>query len=164
VQGEQNFPLNSGGGAACPANSKVGSGSVVVNARPSVPKLITGTMTEFNGVVDRGVPGYRRGSLVLILYIKTSVGFTTTDYFHLFTNRDGSERLVGKLAKPAKPGVQRGTFTIQKIKLSLFRSSHKKPYITNPPTCHGSWPFSLTNANYFGQPSVTAHDAVRCTK
>jgi len=43
-------------------------------------------------------------------------------------------------------------------------SSAKKPYITNPSTCHKSWLFTLTTTNYFGQPSVTAHDAVKCTK
>jgi hypothetical protein len=156
------------GGGACPASSKVGTGSVIVNARRFDPQLITGTITDFNGVDDRGYAGFRKGSPEVILYVKTSAGINTTDFFHLFRNRDGSEMLTGTATKPTKPGVQPGDITIQKLKLSLFRSSSssssKKPYITNPPTCHRSWLLSLTTTNYFGQPPVTAHDAVKCTK
>jgi hypothetical protein len=149
------------GAGVCPASSKVGAGRVVVNARPSASKLITGTITEFNGINDGGYAGFPKGSPEVILYIKS---LSTTNFFHLVKNKDGSEKLVGVSTKPSKPGVAPGSFTIQYLKLSLFRSSQKKPYFTNPPTCHGSWPFSLTTTNYFGQPSITAHDSVRCTK
>jgi hypothetical protein len=151
------------GPAACPAKSKVGSGTVVVNARPSVPTLITGTITDFNAVDDGGQGGHPKGSPEIILYIKTSVGFDTTEVLHL-VKKDGGEILTGTSTPPTKPGTQPGSFTIQKLKLRVSGSSAKKAYITNPPTCHKSWLFTLTTTNYFGQPSVTAHDAVKCTK
>jgi hypothetical protein len=151
------------GPAACPAKSKVGSGTVVVNARPSVPMLITGTITDFNAVDDGGQGGHPKGSPEIILYIKTSVGLNTTDVFHL-VKKNGSEILTGTSSPPTKPGTQPGSITIQKLKLRVSGSSAQNPYVTNPPTCHKSWLFSLTTTNYFGQPSVTAHDAVKCTK
>ncbi len=150
------------GGGACPANSKVGTGTVLVNYRPFVPKLITGTITEFNGVDDGGYAGFPKGSPEIVLYIKTSLGLNTTDYFHV-VKKGGSELLTGTSSAPAKPGVQPAYFTIQKLKLTV-RSDQNKPYFTNPPRCHKNWLFSLTTTNYFGQPSVTARDAVGCTK
>ena len=151
------------GGGACPADSKVGTGTVVLNYRPYDPTLITGKITDFNGVDDASHTGFPKGSPVVILYIKTSIGLNATDFFHQ-SKKGGHEVLTGTASPPSQPGIQPLNFTIQKLRLTLSRSSHKKPYITNPPACHGSWPFSLTITNYFGQPSVTAHDAVKCTK
>ncbi len=159
-QCKESAAIKSGGGV-CPASSKVGAGRFVVNARPSVSKLITGTITEFNGIDDGGYAGFPKGSPEVILYIKS---LNVTNFFHLAKNKDGSEKLVGVSTKPSKPGLAPGNITIQYLKLSLFRSSRSKPYLTNPPTCHGSWPFSLTTTNYFGQPSVTARAAAKCTK
>ncbi len=43
-----------------------------------------------------------------------------------------------------------------------FSASVVPTSITNPRRCNGSWPFALTVTNWFGQPSITAHDQVKC--
>lgn len=151
------------GAAACPTGSKVGKGSVTVNARPTIPKLITGTVAVYNGVDDGGYGGYPKGSRIMLLYLKTSIGLSTTNYFHIVKTGNGSEMLVTNAPKPSKPGIAPGDFTLQTLDLSVSGSG-RAPYLTNPRTCTGSWPFSLTITDYFGQPSVTAGDRVQCHK
>ena len=151
-----------GNATVCPANSKVGSGTAVFNARPTVAKLITATATAYNGVDDNGYAGFPKGSGELILYFKTSIGVNESIYLHVVKGSAGSTELVYVVAKPSKPGVAPGTFTLQRLDLTLSGWG-QKPYLTNPPTCSHSWPFSLTVTNYFGQPSVTSHYKVKCT-
>jgi hypothetical protein len=146
---------------ACPAAAKVGHGSVIVNARPTVKALITGTVTAYNGTDDSGLGGFKKGSPLLALYIKTSIGINTVDYFHIVKSSRGLT-LIARASKPATPGVAPGSFTLQQLDLTIAGSG-KHAYMTAPSTCAGSWPFSLTIANWFGQPSVTAHDRVACT-
>ena len=150
-----------GNAGVCPSAAKVGSGSVVVNARPAIKGLINGTVTVYNGVDDGGYGGSPKGSRELILYVKTAIGANTVDYFHLVRASDGQWQLVAGFVKPAKPGVAPG-FTVQRLDLTLASSS-RKPYLSNPSTCSGSWPFSITVRNWFGQPSITARDQVNCT-
>lgn len=145
------------GAAVCPAGSKIGKGTVTVNARPTVAKLITGKVTIYIGVDDSGAGGYPKGSPVVMLYVTTSIHVDATDYFHV-VKKGGSVELIANGTKPSKPGVAPGSFTIQTIDLSTFNAGK------NPPTCHGSWRFSLTTTNFFGQPSVTAPDSVKCKK
>ena len=152
-----------GNATVCPAASKVGSGTVVINARPTVPNLITGTLTAYNAVDDKGDMGYPKGSPELILYAQTSVGIKASFYFHI-VKRSGGTKLIGALSKPSKPGNQPGSFSIQKLVLTLTRGAGStRAYMTNPSSCHGHWPFSLTLTNYFNQPSVTAKSNVSCT-
>ncbi len=147
---------------ACPAASKIGHGTVVVNARPTLAKLITGTVTVYNGIDDKGYGGYPKGSGALFLYVKTSIGVTTVDYFHL-VNASSGLKLIATDPKPAKPGATAG-FTIQQLDLTVKGPAGRHPYLTAASSCRGHWDFSLTTTNYFGQPSVTAHDSVPCTK
>lgn len=151
-----------GNASVCPARARVGSGTVTINARPMIRTLISGTVTIYNGLDDGRYGGYPTGSRLLILYIKTSVGVNTSDYLHVVTTRAGVVKLVGNTAKPAKPGVGPGDITLQKLDLTVSGSG-RKPYITNPRKCNGSWPVSITVTNWFGQPSITAHDSVKCT-
>jgi hypothetical protein len=72
--------------------------------------------------------------------------------------------LVENMTKPKKPGVTPGSFTIEHVKLSVSAGTAAKPYLSDVTSCHGSWPFSFTIKNWFNQPSITAHDKVRCTK
>lgn len=152
-----------GNGSVCPSASKVGGGTVIVNARPAVKKLIQGTIIEYNGVDDGGYAGFPKGSPLLILYIKTSIGVNNSNYFHIVKLADGRTRLTGTATKPAKPGVTPGSYTLQKLDLTLSGSG-KKPYLNNPGSCSGSWPFSISITNWFGQPSITATDSVKCHK
>ncbi len=145
---------------ACPAGAQVGHGAVVVNARPTIKSLITGTVTAYNGVDDAGYAGFKKGSPLLALYIKTSIGITTVDYFHIVKSSRGLT-LISRSTKPAAPGIAPGVFTIRQLDLTIAGSG-KHPYMTAPPSCTGSWPFSLTITNWFGQPSVTAGDRVAC--
>lgn len=149
--------------SVCPASAKVGHGAVVVNARPSIKSLITGTVVVYNGIDDGGYGGYRRGSRELILYVSTSVGIKLANFLHIVNTAAGNLKLAGTAAKPAKPGVTPGSYSLQKLDLTVSGSG-KKPYLIAPPTCKGSWPFSLTITNWFGQPTVTARDSVKCTK
>ena len=151
-----------GDAGVCPSGSKVGSGTVVVNARPAVKALINGTVTVYNGVDDGGYGGSPKGSSELILYVKTAIGANTTDYFHVVKAANGRRQLVARFVQPAQPGVTPGSFTLEKLDLTLT-SSTMKPYLSNPGTCSGSWPFSITVTNWFGQPSITAYDQVKCT-
>ena len=148
--------------SVCSSTSKVGRGSVTVNARPTIKTLITGTITAYNGVDDGGAGGFRKGSPVLILFVKTSIGVITSDYLHVVKSPTGV-LLTGGQAKPAKPGTVAGDITLQRLDLTISGSG-KSAYITAPRTCTGSWPFSLTIRNWFGQPSITARDRVACTK
>jgi hypothetical protein len=152
--------VNGDAAKVCPASAKVGHGSVIVNARPAIKSLITGAITAYNGVDDGGVGGYAKGSPELILYVKTSIGVNTVDYLHIVKSPAGLQ-LVGHAAKPTKPGVVAGDITLQRLDLTL---SAGKAYSTAPPTCSGSWLYTLTLRNWFGQPSITARDRVPCTK
>lgn len=148
--------------AACPASSKIGTGSVVVNARPTVASLITGSLVAYNASNDNGLDGFSKHSGAIVLYIKTSIGVKTADTFHIVKTSKGFH-LTSLFSKPTKPGVSPGSFTIQKLVLTVS-SSAKRPYFTAPPTCRGSWGFALTLAEWFGRKPFTAQDNVKCSK
>lgn len=148
--------------SACPSASKVGHGSVTVNARPAFPTLISGTVTIYNAVDDGAYGGFPKGSHELLLFVKTSIGVNTLNVFHAVRAASGRLQLIARTTKPTTPGVAPGSFTLQALDLTIDSSS-KKPYMSNPGTCPGSWPFSLTITNWFGQPSITARDRVTCT-
>lgn len=145
---------------ACPAASKVGAGTVVVNGRPAIKNLITGTLAAYNGDDDKGYGGYPKGSRMLIIIVKTSIGLTVPEFLHATKAPDGSPESVGKSNKPSKPGIAPGDITLQKLDLTI--GGPHSAYLMDPPTCGGSWTFSLTSTNYFGQPSITATDTVKC--
>lgn len=156
---ESSVPSN-GNASVCPAASKVGSGSAVINARPADPNLITAKVTAYNAVDDKG-SGYPKGSPSLILYFQTSIGIKTSFFFHIVKSATRTT-LIGAFGKPSKPGKAPGSFSIQNLDLNLTGSGSKR-YITNPPKCRKHWPFSLTITNYFNQLSVTARAKVMCT-
>lgn len=143
----------------CPASAKIGAGTVIVNARPTLSTLVHGQLTEFNGVDDSGVGGYPRGSPVLLLYVRTTIGVNQTDFFHVVT-RGGGLELIGRSTKPSHPGIVPGDFTLQT--LDLTSTASPSAYFRNPPKCSGSWRFALTLTNFFGQPPITAPDTVGC--
>ncbi len=151
------------GAAVCSSTAKVGSGSVVVNARPTIASLVTGKVTAYNGVDDSGAEGFPKGSPVLFLYVATSLGLNETLPFHVVTAPGGATELLTTVTKPAKPGVQPGSFTIRTIDLRVSGSGRAN-YLSDPRSCRGSWPFALTVKNFFGKPSVTAKDTVKCRK
>lgn len=150
--------------SGCPANTKVGSGTVVVNAAPTIKQPITGTVTLYNGVNDNGSGGHPAGSRAVFLYAQTSIHVNATLVFYIQKAPTGGTTLIETMAKPKKPGVTPGSFTIQHVKISVSAGTAKKPYLSDVTSCHRSWPFSFTIRNWFNQPSVTAHDKVRCTK
>jgi hypothetical protein len=156
--------INANGNASvCPPRSQVGTGTVVVNGRPAIPTLINGAVTVYNGVDDGGYGGFPKGSHELILYVKTSVGVNTVAYFHVAKAANGQLKLVAPFTKPAKPGLVPGIVTLQSLDLTIASSS-KKPYLSNPGTCPGSWIYSITVTNWFNQPSITARDQVTCSR
>jgi hypothetical protein len=143
---------------ACPAGALVGHASLVVNARPTVKPLISGTASLYNVIDDPGLSGYPKGSGVLVLDIHTSIGVHTQDFFHI-AKKSGRVTLTVHNPQPAKPGIQPGDFTIQKLDLTI-----NKPYLTAPSKCSGSWDFALTISSFFGGPTILAHDGVPCKK
>jgi hypothetical protein len=148
--------------SGCPDNTKVGSGTVEINASPTIKQPITGTVTLYNGVNDDGSGGHPAGSRALFFYAQTSIHVNATLVFYIHTSPTGGTTLVEKSPKPKKPGVTPGTYTIEHVKISVSGGTAKKPYIANVTSCHRSWPFSFTIKNYFKAPSVTAHDKVKC--
>ena len=149
-----------GNASVCPAGSRIGHGSVVVNARPTVPTLINGTVAIYNGVNDGGYAGYPKGSRELILYVKTTLGVNAVTYFHIVKVR-GVTKLIAKMTKPAQPGIVPGDVTLEKLDL-VIPGSAQRPIVSAPKACSGSWGFALTINNWFGQPSITARDRVKC--
>jgi hypothetical protein len=150
--------------SGCPANTQVGSGTVVVNAAPTIKQPITGTVTIYNGVNDNGSGGHPKGARAVFLYAQTSIHVNQTLAFYIHKSPSGGTTLIENVAKPAKPGVAPGSFTIQHVKLSVSAGTAAKPYVSDVTSCHRSWPFSFTIQNWFNQPSITAHDKVTCTK
>lgn len=150
-----------GNASVCPAASKIGHGTVVVNARPAVPTLIDGTVAIYNGVDDGGYAGYHKGSRELILYVKTTLGVNSVAYFHIVKTPKGIFKLIANDTKPAQPGIVPGDITLQKLDLTIAGSA-KRPFVIAPSVCTGKWGFALTIDNWFGQPSITARDKVAC--
>ena len=148
-------------GKACPAGAAVGHGTVVVNARPTVPKLIDGTVTAFNGDDNAGFGGFAKGSPELILYVKTTIGVNTVDYLHIVRTTAGI-KLIGVATKPKHRGIAPGDYTLQTFDLTVGTIG-KRSWIKPPATCTGHWVFALTLTNFFGQPAITARDSVPCT-
>jgi hypothetical protein len=144
----------------CPRNSIVGHGTVVANAAPALSAPITGTATSYNAVNNTG-EGQPKGTRNLILWVKTSLGVSAGYPFRVLKGKGGQVELQVKLQKPKTPGVSPGSFTIQTVDLSISHSG-RKPFIVDPPSCRGSWPFTLKVSNYFNQPPITAHDRVKC--
>ena len=144
----------------CPRKTIVGHGSVVANARPLVPTLITGTATVYNSVNDVGM-GQPKGTRNLILSVKTSDGGIQVFPFQMMRGPGGRAKLVARLPKPPQPGVTRGTVTIQMLDLSVS-GSVMGSFNTNPAVCSRSWQFALMIVNYFNQPPITAYDQVKC--
>lgn len=144
----------------CPRNTIIGHGSVVANARPTVPTLITGTATVYN-VVNNVGGAEPKGARNLVLWVTTSDGGIQAFPFQAMRASGGRAELVARLPKPAQPGVMHGTVTVQKLDLSVS-GSVMGSFNTNPPRCSGSWRFVLKIVNYFNQPPITADDRVKC--
>lgn len=148
----------------CPARSVVGHGSVVVNAAPTIPTPITGTVTIYNAQNDLG-QGQPKGTRNLLFFARTSIGANATLAFRVSRLRGGRVKLSTQQPKPSHPGLAPGDFSLQKVDITITGSrGERRPFVTNPPTCAGGWPFTMTISNYFGQPSVTAADRVRCRR
>lgn len=154
-----------GAATGCPAGSVVGHGTIVANARPTFKQLINATLTLYNGINDRGYDGFRPGSRILVFYVKTSIGLNTSFIFHIVKTRSGATELISKTSKPKKPGVTPGTFSLQRVHLTVAgKSPSGKPYGINPPTCTGRWQASMTITNWFGGPTITASDSINCRR
>jgi hypothetical protein len=150
-----------GNASVCPAKSKVGRGTAVINAAPTIPAPILATVSIYNSVNDTGAGGEPKGTRNVLFYAQTSIGANSIIAFRISKLRDGQMKLVAKFTKPTSPGITPGSFTIEKVDVTI-RGSGRKAYMTNPPRCSGGWTFAMTLTNYFGQPSVTAHDRARC--
>lgn len=146
----------------CPHNTIVGHGSVVINARPTIPTLFTGTVTVYNAVNNVG-QGQPKGTRNLVLWVKTSIGLKVATPFRVLKGPGGRVELRATFPKPSQPGILPGFATLQTLTLSVSGSG-RRSFITNPAVCSGSWPFSLTVTNYFHQPSITARHRVNCRR
>jgi hypothetical protein len=150
--------------SGCPANTQVGQGTVTVNASPTIAQPIAGTVAIYNGVDDVGHAGYPKGSRDLIFYVQTSIHVNATLIFYISKTPGGGTKFVAHLTKPKKPGVTPGSYTIQKVDISVSAGTDTKPYLTDPSSCTGAWRSSFKIDNWFNQPSVTAKDQDPCLK
>ena len=149
--------------SGCPADTKVGTGTIVVNAAPTIKKPISGTVMIYNGVNDQGFAGHPKGARTVFLYVRTSIGVNGTYTYYIHKTPGGGTKLVSNIAKPAKPGITPGSYSIKQIDLKVAGGTDAKPYLSDLTACPGSWRFSFTLHNYFNQPPVTARDRVACT-
>jgi hypothetical protein len=136
----------------CPASSVVGSGTATVDARPTIAQLVPATVTIYN------VHGMYHD---LAMVAHTSFANDAT-YFRILTVGH-SEVLDAPYSPPAANTSP--IATLSDVDVKIHGGSSHKPFISNPPTCHGSWQFSMTASWYPSstpEPTITAHDAVPC--
>lgn len=127
---------------------------------PPAPQVIVGMATIYNAVNNVG-EGQPKGTQNLILWWTNSSGVNQAIPFRVLKGAGGRAELQATFAKPSQPGVSPDSITIETVVLSLSGSG-KRSFITNPAMCSRSWLFTVTIVNYFGQPSITAQDRVKC--
>jgi hypothetical protein len=151
------FANAKGNVSACQKASIVGSGSAVIDARPSVTTLLTFPITVYN--MTRGPRGSHNA---LLLYVHKG-RVREYIFFNIFSN-DGRQTLAYSVSRPA-PGVGL-LFTLRTVNLKVHDSSNGESFISAPPTCNGVWRFAVRIASYplngVKLPAIQATDNVAC--
>jgi hypothetical protein len=145
--------------SACPPGSLVGSGTVTADARPSLNQPVTGTLSIYNSRYDCNCythrPGAKKGSQDLLFYIKTTLGVNALLVFNVLPNQS-----IEDYEPAPKKGASKPIYSLKTLDFTIGENT-AKPFVGNPSTCDGSWPFALQITNFDG-PSITATDTAPC--
>jgi hypothetical protein len=157
-----------GDASRCPAASKVGSGTVQLDARSAIDEPMHGTVAVFNGAL-RG----KRATLVLIL--SAPMG---NNAFHSEIDLEHSKSAIGpfgtKLATIhpvvdptagfATPRQIDVTIPNQATKVKVGDKRVRIHLLETPRKCEKAWQFAIATATGAGDATLTASDAVGCVK
>ncbi len=142
--------------AGCPKSSIVGSGTVVIDARPTVAKPLNGTVTLYN---------YKGHHHDVLFWFSVPFGgkpITGSEVYLILSK--GKTEYLSYVASPPATGST-SLYSLRTADLTLRNASTGKAYITAPAACTGgSWPFSFMVSNYSGAPNLTATDKATCTR
>jgi hypothetical protein len=142
----------------CSRASRIGSGTVEVDARPTIEDPLAGTLVAYNGELSRGKP-----TVVLLADVTLGTGKAAGE---LDFQVDGST--LTSLTPPK--GTPEGLFVITKVDLTVAGTTRVRrggrrvrvDLIETPLTCnHGTWRSSSTQA-FEGGGSLTALDSSPC--
>jgi hypothetical protein len=142
----------------CSRASRIGSGSVEADARPSIEQPLAGKLVAYNGELHRGNP-----TVILLADVTVGGGVVTGE---LDFEMRGSTLI--SLAPPE--GTPEGLFTITKVDLSVGKTIRVRrggrrvrvSLINTPRTCRqGTWRTRATQT-FEGGGTLTAFDTSPC--
>jgi hypothetical protein len=142
----------------CPRASRIGSGTVEADARPTIQEPLSGELAAYNGELRNGNP------TVILLADVNVRGSTVTG--ELDFEADGST--LRSLDPPA--GTPQGLFTITKVDVAVRKTARirrggrriRVDLIENPRTCRrGTWR-SRSTQEFEGGGSIRALDTAPC--
>jgi hypothetical protein len=155
--------LEKSGPKGCPAGSRLGTGTAVADARPTVPDKIKAKVFAFNGMLDVDSAGKPITPVPAVLILARAPSGLKAYVPVLFK---GGDRLV-TTDRPAPQDGSPPPFTIVRLSLKLpvkTRSANGKTvgYVEAPLSCPGGkWKFSQVNSTYSGE-KLTATDTQPC--
>lgn len=143
--------------SVCPKGSVVGTGSAVIDARPTLPQPVQGTITLFNAKGKHND---------LMAFVTTPLHVSTVIYFQVLP-AGPNQQLVADLTPPtATDNAKPPLYTARTIDLTVHDGSGHKSFISSPSTCRGSWSFGVQVTTFASPratlPPVRATDAVTC--
>lgn len=155
--------LEKSGPKACPKASRLGTGTAVADARPTVPDKIKANVVAFNGMLDVDSEGKPITPVPAVLILAAAPGGLKAYVPVLFK---GGDRLV-TAERPAPQDGQPPPFTIVRLHLKVpvkTKTAGGKTvgYVEAPLSCPGGkWKFTQLNTAYSGE-KLTATDTQPC--
>jgi hypothetical protein len=143
------------GVSGCPKSSIVGTGTIVVDARPAVPTLLGGKIALYN--VKKGSDHY-----VLFWFTVKANGkpVSVGQLYKLVTK--GNETTLDYTEPPPEQGAT-ALYTPRTIEFTIDGSGRHKPYISAPASCSHSWRFSVLISAYGRAPTLQATSKAPCS-
>jgi hypothetical protein len=157
--------LEQAGPSACPAASKIGTGTAVADARPTLPTPVRANVVAFNGTLDNDAAGNPAPPRPAILILADAGGGIKSYIPVLFRGKD---TVVTAEGTPPAPGTQ-SLFSITALHLVLPAKTkrvgrRKVAFAETPRSCPGGrWRFVQTNTYYSGE-TLVATDTQPCVR
>jgi hypothetical protein len=155
--------LERSGPRACPKASRIGTGSAVADARPTVPDKIKANVVAFNGMLDVDSAGKPITPVpAVLIFARASNGLKA--YVPVLFK--GGDRLVTTDRPPPQDGKP-PAFSIVRLHLKVpvktkSLNGRTVGYIEAPLSCpRGKWKFTQLNSTYSGE-KLTATDSEPC--
>ena len=152
----------------CPAKSKVGAGTAELDARPAIQDFVPATLNAYNGAL-------KDGHATLLVIFTATVGNTAVhgeldlEYLNQPSGVYGHKLVTFHQVQDSSQGF----FSVRKLDVAIpnqftkltIKGKRTKVYLVEPPTkCKRTWAFAQTTTTLAGDASITATDAVPCTK